>query len=74
MASRPLASMPPPSTEVGEIWIDHGFVGNIPATLKLSAGTHLVVIKSRKRPDRIRSVTVMKDSQVSLKPDLEPPS
>jgi len=50
-----------------EIWIDHAFVGDIPSTLKLTAGKHLVVVKLRGQADWIRSINVLKDSQVTLK-------
>jgi len=52
-----------------EIWVDHAFVGNIPATLKLAVGTHLFVIKVSNRADTIRYVNVLKNSKVSLKVD-----
>ncbi len=53
------------------IWVDRAFVGNIPATLKLSVGTHLFVIKVPNRADTIRSVNVLKNSKVSLKVDAD---
>ncbi|MGB9465917.1 MAG: trypsin-like peptidase domain-containing protein [Candidatus Acidiferrum sp.] len=82
--ARPMESLPVSSSAAGvgtvlisqpegaEIWVDQAFVGNTPATLKLTAGKHLIVIRSRNRADWIRFVTVMKDSQVSLKPEIEP--
>ncbi len=55
--------------EGGQIWLDHMFVGNIPAELKLSAIRHLVVIRVPGHPDWIRFITVQRDSKVTLKPD-----
>jgi serine protease Do len=57
-----------------EIWVDRAFVGNIPATLKLNAGTHLFVIKVPNRADTIRYVIVLKNSKVTLKVDFDPSS
>jgi S1-C subfamily serine protease len=53
-----------------EIWLDHAFVGNVPAKLKLTAAQHLIVIKVRGHADWIRSLTVQKDSEVTLEPEL----
>jgi serine protease Do len=53
-----------------EIWLDGAFVGSIPAKLKLAAVQHLIVIKVRGRADWIRSITVQKDSEVTLEPEL----
>jgi len=55
--------------EGAEIWIDHMFVGKIPATLRLSAGMHLFTVKMKGNADWIRHVAVMKDSQVTLNPE-----
>jgi S1-C subfamily serine protease len=52
-----------------EIWLDSNFVGSIPARLKLTASKHLLVIKDHVHADWIRSITVQKDSEVTLKPD-----
>jgi S1-C subfamily serine protease len=82
--SSPAESAPVTPPEVGEgtltisapggaeIWLDHVFVGNVPSKYKLRAGTHLVVIKSKGHADWIRSLTIIKGSEASLKPDLEP--
>jgi len=58
--------------EGAEIWLDHVFVGNVPSKYKVRAGAHLVVIKSKGHADWIRSLTILKGSEASLKPDLEP--
>jgi hypothetical protein len=52
------------------IWLDQSFVGSIPAKLKLTAVQHLIVIKVRGHADWIRSITVQKDSEVTLDPEL----
>jgi serine protease Do len=82
--ARPPESAPATSPEVGEgtllipqpegaeIWLDHVFVGNVPSKFKLRAGPHLVVIKSKGRADWIHSLTIIKGSEVSLRPDFEP--
>jgi S1-C subfamily serine protease len=54
-----------------EIYVDDKFVGNTPAKVKLPAGSHGIVLKSREHIDWKRSLEVLKDSQVSLKADLE---
>lgn len=48
------------------IWVDHKFVGNIPATLKLPAGDHLVTVRMTGRADWVRNVNLLRDSQVHL--------
>ena len=53
-----------------EIWLDQAFVGNVPARLKLTAVPHLIVIKVRGHADWTRSITVQKDSEVTLQPEL----
>jgi S1-C subfamily serine protease len=57
-----------------EIFVDDKFAGNAPAKLKLPAGTHSVVLKVRDCADWKRSLEVYKDSQVSLKAELDPKS
>ena len=59
--------------EGADILVDGVFLGNIPATLRLTAGTHLVVVRIRGQTDWIRHVTVLKESQVSLTPEFGPP-
>jgi S1-C subfamily serine protease len=57
--------------EGAEIWVDHQFVGNIPATLKLTAQAHLIVVRGKGRADWIRLISVLKDSEVRLTPVFE---
>ncbi|HEY2461690.1 MAG TPA: trypsin-like peptidase domain-containing protein [Candidatus Acidoferrum sp.] len=57
--------------EAAEIWIDHKFVGNAPATLTLAAGDHVVVVRVRGRADWIRNLNVLKNSNVNLAPPLD---
>ena len=56
--------------EGAEIWVDHAFVGSIPATLKLAAGNHLIVIRAPSHADWIHSIDVLKDSQANVDPHL----
>lgn len=58
-----------PQPEGAEIWVDHAFVGKTPATLPLLAGPHLIVIKMKDHADWIRSITIVKGSQVTLSPE-----
>lgn len=57
--------------EGAEIRVDSVYVGNIPATLKLPAGLHVIVVRDGKHADWVKNVTVIKDSEVSLQPWLE---
>jgi S1-C subfamily serine protease len=57
--------------EDAEILVDRKFVGNVPAKLILPAGNHLLVVKARGYADWIREINVLKDSRVSLTPQLE---
>ncbi len=50
-----------------EIFVDGKFVGNAPATLKLSPGAHKITVKATGRSDWARELEVLKDSQVNLK-------
>jgi S1-C subfamily serine protease len=54
-----------------EIYVDEKFVGNAPAELKLPAGSHNIVLKLHDHVAWKRSLEVFKDSQVSLKADLD---
>jgi S1-C subfamily serine protease len=55
-----------------EIFVDDKFLGNAPATLKLPAGSHVVLLKFPRRADWRRTLEVLKSSKVSLKATLEP--
>jgi S1-C subfamily serine protease len=57
-----------------EIFVDDKFHGNTPATLKLPAGSHVIILKFPKRADWRRTLEVLKSSKVSLKAALEPAS
>jgi S1-C subfamily serine protease len=50
-----------------EIFVDGKFHGNAPATLKLAAGSHAVLLKSPGFPDYLRTLDVPKSSKLSLK-------
>jgi len=58
--------------DAAEIFVDSKFVGNTPATLKLSAGTHIVLMKSPGKPDYSRTLDVPKSSKLTLKALFEP--
>jgi serine protease Do len=50
-----------------DVYLDGNFVGNAPATLKLSVGVHTIGLKSPGRADWERTINIQKDSQVSLR-------
>jgi S1-C subfamily serine protease len=56
----------------GEIFLDNKFVGTSPATLRLSEGAHVLIIKSPHHADWQRSIAVLKDSVVTVKVTLNP--
>ncbi len=55
-----------------EIYVDGKFVGQTPSTIELPAGSHHVEVKSRGRQEWARDLDVLKDSQLTLHPVLEP--
>jgi len=55
-----------------EIFVDDKFHGNAPATLKLTAGSHAIVLKFPGHADWRRTLEVLKSSKTSLKATLEP--
>jgi len=57
--------------EGAEIYVDDKFVGNAPAKLKLSAGSHDVVVKAAGFAEWKRKLETLKDSQVTLRPLLD---
>src|SRR5580658_223516 len=54
-----------------EIFVDDKFVGSTPAKLKLAAGNHVMVIRSAGLAEWKRTLEILKDSQVTLKPVFE---
>lgn len=62
------------SSEVNnaEIFVDQRFVGETPSTVTLSEGPHQIVVKAPGKKDWVRELEVMKDSQLTLHPVLEP--
>jgi len=50
-----------------EIYVDGKFLGNAPATLKLSAGSHEIVLKSPGLPDCSRTLDIPRSSKLTLK-------
>jgi PEGA domain len=57
-----------------EIFVDDKFLGNTPATLKLPAGPHTILLKFPGHADWRRTLEVLKSSKTSLKAALEPAS
>ena len=57
-----------------EIFVDDKFHGNTPATLKLPAGSHAVVLKFPGHADWRRTLEILKSSKTSLKAALDPAS
>src|SRR5712692_502552 len=57
-----------------EIFVDDRFLGNAPATLKLSAGPHSILLKFPGHADWRRTLEVLKSSKTSLKAALDPAS
>src|SRR5713226_4209596 len=57
-----------------EIFVDDKFLGNAPATLKLSAGPHAILLKFPGYADWRRTLEVLKSSKTSLKAALDPAS
>jgi S1-C subfamily serine protease len=57
--------------ESAEIYVDEKFVGNAPAKLKLGIGTHTIVMKAAGYAEWKRTLEILKDSQVTLKPLLD---
>ena len=55
-----------------EIFVDEKFHGNTPATLKLPAGSHLILLKFPGHAEWHRTLEVLKSSKASLKATLEP--
>ena len=53
-----------------ELYVDGKFHGNAPATLRLPAGTHTIVLKSPGLPDYTRTIEIPASSKLSLKATL----
>ena len=49
-----------------DIYVDDKFVGNTPAVLNLSGGSHHVVVKMEGYKDWDRTLEIVKDSELSL--------
>jgi serine protease Do len=57
-----------------EIFVDEKFHGNTPAMLKLTTGSHAIVLKFPGHADWRRTLEVLKSSKTSLKATLDPAS
>jgi len=55
-----------------DIYIDGKFVGQTPATISVQPGSHVVLVKLMGRKNWQRDLEVLNDSQVALRPVLEP--
>ncbi len=55
-----------------DIFLDDKFVGTCPATLRISEGPHILVLKSMRRSDWNRSINILRDSTVTVKATLDP--
>ena len=58
--------------DAAEIYVDGKFHGNAPATLKLSAGSHAILLKSPGHPDFTRTLELPKSSKLNLKAVFDP--
>lgn len=58
--------------DAAEIYVDGKFHGNTPATVKLPAGTHTILLKSAGFPDYSRTLELPKSSKLSLKAVFQP--
>jgi hypothetical protein len=58
--------------ESAEIFVDEKFHGNTPATLRLPAGSHEIVLKFPRHTDWKRTLEVLKGNKVNLKATLNP--
>jgi F420-dependent methylenetetrahydromethanopterin dehydrogenase len=54
-----------------EIYVDGKFVGQTPSTIPLVAGGHDVVVRAAGKKDWERELTVLKESQLTLRAVLE---
>jgi serine protease Do len=59
--------------DAAEIYVDGKFHGNAPASLKLPAGSHAILLKSPGRPDFTRTLELPKSSKLSLKAFFDQP-
>ena len=55
-----------------EILLDDKFVGTTPATLRIAEDPHTLALKSANHTDWNRSITILKDSTVTVKATLDP--
>jgi hypothetical protein len=56
------------------VYVDGKFVGNTPETLKLPVGPHSIKIVGEGKKDWVRSIEILKDSQLNLRAQLVPVS
>ena len=54
-------------SDAAEIYVDGKFVGNVPSSLRLSSGSHKIVVTAPSRTTWERELEVLKDSDINLK-------
>jgi hypothetical protein len=59
--------------DAAEIYVDGKFHGNTPATLKLPAGSHTILLKSAGLPDYSMTMEIPKASKLTLRATFGPP-
>jgi S1-C subfamily serine protease len=55
-----------------EIFLDDKFVGSSPATLRMTEGPHPLIPRSARHTDWSRSISILKDSTITVKATLAP--
>jgi hypothetical protein len=55
-----------------EIFLDDRFVGTSPATLRIAEGRHTLLLKSAHHAGWSRSISILKDSTVTVKAGIDP--
>jgi hypothetical protein len=57
--------------DAAEIFVDGKFLGNTPATLKMTVGSHVIVVKATGFADYSRTLEVPKSSKLAVKATLK---
>jgi hypothetical protein len=55
-----------------EVYVDGHFVGQTPATMHLASGAHRIELRAIGKRDWSRELEVIKDSEVTVRPVMEP--
>jgi hypothetical protein len=59
-------------TASAEIFVDEKFMGQAPATFRLTIGSHHIEVRFAGKRTWVRDLEVLKDSQLTLHPVIEP--